>query len=45
MCSLLFENIAFGEVSHALSYSSVGRRDASCLIWIFKIQTVPSLFS
>lgn len=24
------------------SYSSVGQRDASCLIWSFKIQTVPS---
>lgn len=44
--AVYFLRRCFWRVQHATSYSSVGQHDAdaSCLIWIFKIQTIPFHF-
>lgn len=44
--AVYFLRRCFWRVQHATSYSAVGQHDAdaSCLIWIFKTQTVPFHF-
>lgn len=44
--AVYFLRHCFWKVQHATSYLSVGQHyaDASCLIWIFKIQTIPVHF-